>query len=83
LEVSRWDANTAEGARFHEVLEQLSGTTDDAKRKELSFMAQELIYTAPPAILLYLTDAVYGVSKKTNWQPRQDEFIFVHGLTLG
>jgi len=52
-----------------DLLNKAAATMDPAKRKDLYWKAQELIYDEAPSVQSYQLQSLMGVSKRLDWEP--------------
>jgi peptide/nickel transport system substrate-binding protein len=64
------------------LLKDADATIDQAIRKSLYAKAMTLINDAAPAIFLYKQPVLYGMSRRLDWTPRSDEFLYVYDARL-
>jgi peptide/nickel transport system substrate-binding protein len=65
-----------------ELLDNAMVNMDPEERAKQYQKAQEIIAEERPQIYLYQLDAVYGVRKGLNFQPRLDEMTYVDDITV-
>ena len=63
--------------QLDDLLNQAIATNDQAKRKELYFKAQELIYDEAPSVQSWQPATLFGVSNKFDWEPWIGSTIFL------
>lgn len=68
--------------QFEQGFEKLSTTFDDGERLALIHELDQLAFAEAPWLFLWRQPSLYGVSKKLNWEPRRDEYIFLWDATL-
>lgn len=56
---------------------QMLSEPDPAKRQDLNFQIQEIIWEDAPWLYLWRLPMVYGVSKDVDYKPRADGYIFL------
>ena len=61
-----------------ELWQKAASTADLRKHAEYLQQIEQLIYQDPPFIFLFAQKDLYGVSNRLNWEPRQDEIIFMY-----
>jgi len=64
------------------VLKDADSTIDQTVRKGLYAKAMSLINDAAPAIFLYKQPVLYGMSRRLDWTPRSDEFLYMYDAKL-
>jgi peptide/nickel transport system substrate-binding protein len=62
--------------------DELSGTRDPERQRELLNEMLEIFYNDPPWLLLYFQPDFYGVSDRLDWDPRRDEVIDLVNASL-
>lgn len=62
---------------FDRVVDQAVRTLDEAKRIELLHQAQQMIYDDAARLFLYQQYSIFGISKRTDFQPRPDDQLYV------
>jgi peptide/nickel transport system substrate-binding protein len=65
-----------------ELLDRAHTTIDREVRREAYEDATELIQEEAPVIFLYKQVDAYGLSERLEWEPRPDEFLWLHGASL-
>jgi peptide/nickel transport system substrate-binding protein len=61
-----------------ELWQKAASTADLRKHMDYLRQIEQLIYQDPPFIFLFAQKDLYGVSNRLNWEPRQDEIIFMY-----
>jgi peptide/nickel transport system substrate-binding protein len=61
-----------------ELYQKAASTADLRRHTQYLQQMEELIYQDPPFIFLFAQKDLYGVSNRLNWEPRQDEVIFMY-----
>ncbi len=65
-----------------ELYQKAASTADLRKHAEYLAQMEQLIYQDPPFVFLFAQKDLYGVSTRLNWQPRQDEIIFMYEASV-
>jgi peptide/nickel transport system substrate-binding protein len=73
---------TVEDPAIDKLLRDANETTDQAARKSLYARAGALINDAAPSIFLYKQPVLYGMSRRLEWKPRADEFLYMYDAKL-
>ncbi|HEY9595053.1 MAG TPA: ABC transporter substrate-binding protein [Spirochaetia bacterium] len=73
---------TIEDPAIDKLLKDANATIDQAARKSLYAKAMALINDAAPAIFLYKQPVLYGMSRRLDWTPRSDEFLYMYDAKL-
>ncbi|HUX12167.1 MAG TPA: ABC transporter substrate-binding protein, partial [Spirochaetia bacterium] len=73
---------TIQDPAIDRLLKGADATTDTATRESLYHQAVALINDAAPAIFLYKQPVIYGMSRRLDWQPRSDEFLYMYDARL-
>ena len=73
---------TIEDPAIDKLLKDANESTDQAARKSLYAKAGALINDAAPAIFLYKQPVLYGMSRRLDWKPRADEFLYMYDAKL-
>ncbi len=73
---------TIEDPAIDKLLKDANETIDQAARKTLYAKAGALLNEAAPAIYLYKQPVLYGMSRRLDWTPRSDEFLYMYDARL-
>ena len=73
---------TIEDPAIDKLLKDANETVDQAARKGLYAKATALINEAAPVIFLYKQPVLYGLSRRLDWKPRSDEFLYIYDAKL-
>jgi peptide/nickel transport system substrate-binding protein len=73
---------TVEDPAIDKLLNEANETTDPAARKAAYAKAGVLINEAAPTIFLYKQPVLYGMSRRLDWKPRSDEFLYIYDAKL-
>lgn len=65
-----------------DLYQRAASTADLRRHTQYLQQMEELIYQDPPFIFLFAQKDLYGVSTRLNWEPRQDEVIFMYEASL-
>ena len=71
-----------ENEEFRQVFNELAKTFDENRRYELILEGQEIAYQDAPWVFLWRQPSIYGVSKRLDWTPRRDEYIFLWDASI-
>ncbi|TLS38732.1 ABC transporter substrate-binding protein [Pseudalkalibacillus caeni] len=88
LALDRLSSKQAEGETDYnnpevdKLLEEAMSNMNAEERAKQYQKAQEIIAEERPQIYLYQLDAVYGVNKGLNFEPRLDEMLYVDDITV-
>ncbi len=67
---------------YEALWQALQNEFDPARRRDIGFRMQEIIWEEAPWIFLYIQPDLYGVSREIDWQPRMDEKIHLWDVTM-
>jgi peptide/nickel transport system substrate-binding protein len=73
---------TIEDPAIDKLLKEANETTDQAARKSSYAKAVALINDAAPTIFLYKQPVLYSMSRRLDWKPRSDEFLYMYDAKL-
>lgn len=68
--------------KLDEMLTKIEATDDPKKRAQQYSNVQKLLREEAPFIFLFQADAVFGMSKKIDYNPRPDETQWLYPLGL-
>lgn len=71
-----------ENAEYESLWADLQGELDANRREKIGYRMQEIVQEEAPWIFLYISPDTYGVSDRTDWQPRRDEIIHLWDVSL-
>jgi peptide/nickel transport system substrate-binding protein len=64
------------------MIAEQKATLDVGKREEMFKKIQAFIRDDVPWIFLYDQEDLYGLTKRIQWQPRPDEFVWIYDVKV-
>ncbi len=73
-----WYSNT----QVDEFWQKAASIADLPRHEEYLHRIEQIIYRDAPFVFLFAQKDLYGVSNRLNWEPRQDEIIFLYEASV-